>query len=85
MIPRRGSAKKKHEARLAWLGPRFEAWADVPGIDQDVTDAGRARLEQLRAEMVAAGLFGSSTEQIQREAIRRLLSELRGKNVEVRW
>lgn len=85
MIARRGSAKKKHEARLAWLGSRFKQWADVPGIGEDVTDANRARLDALHTEMAAAGLFGASVVQVQRDAVRRLLSELRGKKVEVGW
>lgn len=86
MITRRGSAARKHAQRLEWLRVRFTQWADVPGIDENVTDAGRARLEALWAEMAAAGLFGQSTLQVQRETIRRLISELRGKKLqEARW
>lgn len=68
---RRGSAKKKHAARRAWLSAQDpDRYRDVPGIHDDVT---------------AAGLFGASTPPIQREALRRLVSELRGERVDVGW
>jgi len=83
---RRGSAKKKHEARLAWLQPRVTLWAEVPGIRDDVTDANRVALDQLCGVMRAHGLFGASqSAALQRETVRRLLSELRGEDVGVGW
>ena len=83
---RRGSALAKHGARVAWLTPRLEAYADVPGIDQDVTDANRGALDRLQAEMKRADLFGSTNAPMQRETVRRLLTELRGIHVpEARW
>jgi hypothetical protein len=85
MLIRRGSAKRLHEARLAWLSARPELYRDVPGIRDDVTDAGRQRLEALHAQMRALHLFGASMAQTQREAIRRLVSELRGEDVGVGW
>ena len=83
MIPRRGSAKRHHEARLAWLSANPGEYDGVPGIRDDVTDEGRRQLEQLRARMCALNLFGASTTQTQRETIRRLVSELRGEKVDV--
>jgi hypothetical protein len=84
-LVRRGSAKKKHEARLAWLQPRFAVWVNVPGIRGDVTDANRADLDRLCAAMDAQHLFGHSTPEVRRETVRRLLSELRGESVGVGW
>lgn len=82
---RRGSAKKKHEARLAWLQPNVASYPDVPGIRDDVTDDNRGRLDQLCATMVALGFLGQKTAQQNRETVRRLLSELRGEDVGVGW
>lgn len=82
MIARRGAAHKKHELRVAWLSARFAQWADVPGINDNVTDANRPRLDALWRAMLDAGLFGASTVQAQREAVRRLVADLRAKNAE---
>lgn len=82
---RRGSAKKLHDARRAWLLLHQELYLDVPGIHDDVTDAGRVQLNLLHASMKQLGLFGSSTIAMQRECIRRLVSELRGERVDVGW
>lgn len=82
---RRGSARKKHEARIAWLKPQRDLYQDVPGIHDDVTDANRGRLDQLCARMDAVGLLGSSAPDVRRETVRRLLSELRGESVGVGW
>ena len=82
---RRGSAKKKHEARRAWLSAHPDRYQLVPGIHDDVTDAGRVHLETLHAQMRALDLFGTSTPTTQRETIRRLVSELRGEHVDVGW
>ena len=82
---RRGSAKRKHEARLAWLTPDVKLYQDVPGIHDDVTDANRGALDHLCGLMSALGLFGHSTPDVQRETVRRLLSELRGEDVGVGW
>lgn len=84
-LVRRGSAKRKHEARLAWLQPDLALYADVPGIRDDVTPEGREALDRLCAVMHALQLFGHSTRQTQRETVRRLLSELRGEDVGVGW
>lgn len=82
---RRGAAKHKHDARRAWLLAHPEAYREVPGLHDDVTDAGRVHLDRLHNQMIARGLFGSSTTDLQREAIRRLVSELRGERVDVGW
>jgi hypothetical protein len=84
-LVRRGSAKKKHEARRAWLTPALDRYAGVPGIHDDVTDANRAALDALCDVMNTSHLLGSSTRAIQRETVRRLLSELRGEDVKVGW
>jgi hypothetical protein len=84
-LVRRGSAKKKHEARRAWLKPDLDLYADVPGIHDDVTDANRAALDRLCGLMDALGLLGQSTHDQKRETVRRLLSELRGEHVGVGW
>lgn len=82
---RRGSAKKKHAARLAWLTPDVDLYRDVPGIHDDVTPAGSLALERLCGVMGALDLFGHATKHTQRETVRRLLSELRGERVGVGW
>lgn len=82
---RRGSAKKKHEARRAWLKPDLDRYADVPGIHDDVTDANRAALDRLVGLMEARGFLGQKTASQNRETVRRLLSELRGESVGVGW
>jgi hypothetical protein len=83
---RRGSAKKKHEARRAWLKPDVDLYHHVPGIHDDVTENNRVALDRLCAVMRAHGLFGASqSAALQRETVRRLLSELRGEDVGVGW
>jgi hypothetical protein len=84
-LVRRGSAKKKHEARAAWLQPRVHLFADVPGIRDDVTNANRGGLDQLCDLMDAAKLFGQAPRETRRETVRRLLSELRGEDVGLGW
>lgn len=82
---RRGSAKRNHEARRAWLTPSFQQYGDVPGLHDDVTDANRPALDRLCEEMDARHFFGNSPRAVQRETVRRLLSELRGEDVGVGW
>lgn len=88
---RRGSAREHYRARVAWLKPQLDRYADVPGIRDDVTDANRGALDALCVEMAQQGLFGSyargrpSKDHLQRETVRRLLSELRGEDVGVGW
>ncbi len=82
---RRGSAKQKHEARLAWLRPDLDLYTDVPGIHDDVTDANRDALDRLCALMDGLGLIGVSSRDVKLETVRRLLSELRGQHVGVGW
>jgi len=84
-LVRRGSARKKHEARLAWLKPNVGLYPDVPGIHDDVTPAGRVALDRLCARMHALDLFGTSAPTTQRETARRLLSELRGEHIGGGW
>jgi hypothetical protein len=84
-LVRRGSAKKKHEARVAWLKPNLDLYAAVPGIRDDVTDANRAALDHLCDVMDAIKLFGAAPREMRRETVRRLLSELRGEDVGVGW
>lgn len=85
MIARRGSAKKKHAERLAWLSAHPDLYRHVPGINDDVTDAGRLKLEELHQVMDARDLFGASKAETRRETIRRLVSELRGERIDVSW
>lgn len=85
MIIRRGSAKKKHDARVVWLSTHLDAAIGVPGINEDVTDHGSARHEALRLTMHAAGLFGATNVTVQRETVRRLVAELRGEHTGVGW
>lgn len=82
---RRGAAKVKHLARVRWLEANRDLIASVPGIHDDVTDAGRARLETVVEHMNALGLFGTSTPDTQREAVRRLVSEFRGERIGGAW
>lgn len=84
-LARRGTAKQKHAARLTWLAPLVDRYPDVPGIRDDVTDANRGALYRLCDQMDALGLLGSSTPDVKRETVRRLLSELRGEDVGVGW
>ena len=85
MLIRRGSAKRKHGPRVAWLQPHLTLYADVPGIGDDVTPEGREALDRLCALMHARQLFGQLTPEMQRETVRRLLSELRGEYVAINW
>lgn len=84
-LNRRGAAKQKHLARRAWLQAHPEQYDGVPGIHDDVNDANRHRLDTLHADMRAMGFFGASSVMNQREAVRRLVSELRGEDVGVGW
>lgn len=84
-LVRRGSARKKHEARKVWLAAHAPLMDGVPGINQDVDEQGSTKLVQLMGAMTAAGLFGKSTGDIRRETTRRLVSELRGESVGVGW
>lgn len=86
MVPRRGSAAKAHKARIEWLKARPDSMIGVPGINEDVHPEGRAALDVLTAEMLKAGLVSkNSAADVQRETVRRLVSDLRGKSVEVGW
>lgn len=82
---RRGSAKQKHDARRAWLLAHPALWQHAPGLNEDVTAAGRVHLDALRDQMLTLGLLGSHTPDNQRETIRRLVSELRGQSVGQGW
>lgn len=84
-LTRRGSAKQKHHARLQWLSHHQALIIGVPGIHDDVTDTNRAALDALHTQMRELGLFGASSLVNQREAVRRLVSELRGESVGVGW
>ena len=84
-LQRRGAAKHKHAARRAWLEAHPAQAVGVPGLHEDVTDAGRLRLDALCAEMQARGLFGTTVTTVKRETVRRLVSELRGESVGVGW
>lgn len=75
---RRGSAAAKHAARVAWLEKNPQQALGVPGIRDDVTHAGRAKLDALADKMRSLGLFGATVASVQRETVRRLVSELRG-------
>lgn len=79
MLQRRGSAKRKHEARVAWLSAAPERYVGVPGIRDDVTDENRPFLEALVQDMDALDLLGGTS--TKRESVRRLVSELRGESV----
>jgi hypothetical protein len=78
---RRGSARTHHAARVQWLSAHPDAMVGVPGIKDDVTEDGRARLVALTGTMKVAGLIGGSQADVQRETVRRLVSELRGEHV----
>jgi riboflavin synthase len=82
MLIRRCSARKRHEARLAWLRPKVAEYHAVPGIREDVT---ASRSIGSCEAMHACGLMGKTTADVRRETVRRLLSELRGENVGVGW
>ena len=69
---------RKHTARFTYLSDRPELWADVPGLHDDVTPTGRRELEFVVGVLRSQGLLGDSTRDIQRETVRRLVSELRG-------
>lgn len=78
---RRGSALKLHAARVQWLAAHPDAILGVPGIHDDVTEVGRERLTTLTGALRAAGLLGSRQIDVQRETVRRLVSERRGERV----
>lgn len=78
---RRGGAAKRHADRRAWLEARPEMTVGVPGINDDVTDVGRAALDRLHAALNKAGHFARTGHAAQRETVRRLVSELRGEHI----
>jgi hypothetical protein len=78
---RRGVARRHHEARVRWLTAHPDALLGVPGIRDDVNDDGRACLLTLTAALRDAGLLGSAQTDVQRETVRRLVSELRGEHI----
>ena len=82
-LQRRGSAARKHAARRDYLAARRAMWADVPGINDDVTEHGRAALMSVVAMLRRRGLLGGSTLDVQRDTVRRVVSELRGESVGV--
>jgi len=68
----------KHDDRIAWLLKHPEAWQGAPSMAQDVTDAGRAQLNQLCEAMTTAGLFGPHTnEAAQRDSVRLAIGKAR--------
>ena len=73
---------KYHEARVQWLRTHPAAMQGVPGIHDDVTEHGGARLTTLVALLKDAGLIGGSQVDVQRETTRRLVSQIRGERVE---
>lgn len=82
-LRRRGSAKEKYLARKTWLSADPTTYLGVPGINDDVTDAGHIALDILQRRLADAGLLGNARDQ--RDTIRRLVSELRGEHVGVGW
>ncbi len=78
---RRGPARAYHAARVQWLTAHPDAILGVPGIKDDVTDDGRVRLTTLTATLRDAGLLGGNQGDVQRETVRRLVSELRGEHI----
>ena len=81
MIDRRGTARKYFQARRQWLIADPAAMQGVPGIHDDVTEHGRARLTTLVGLLEDEGLIGGSQADVQRETVRRLVSELRGERI----
>lgn len=82
---RRGSATKYHAARVAWVLERPHLMLGVPSMQQDVDEAGRAKLVALEAALMAEGLLGG-TQTVRRETVRRMVGELRdGKTVAAVW
>jgi hypothetical protein len=67
-MTRRGAALRYHAQRKAWIIAC--GIAGLPGLTDDVTDAQHVRLDALRREMFAVGLFRNGT----------LVSELRGEH-----
>lgn len=86
-MKRRGSAAKRHPERLIWLNSHPEFTRHLPGINQDVDDAGRIALDTCAREMYAAGLFEangkSASLENRRTIVRRLISELRGEHIAI--
>jgi hypothetical protein len=74
---RHGAAGVRHRARVAWLDTHRDLWADVPGIDDDVDEAGHVRLTGVVEAMSGVGLFGQTPWGQRRETVRRLMTELR--------
>ena len=85
MIRRRGAALRKHSQRLAWLAQDITRYAGVPGLYEDVDDVNRIRLDALVQEMVTAGLLGANSPDTRKDTVRRLVSELRGEQIQVTW
>lgn len=73
----RKSLPARHIARLEFLD-RYASLASLPSTEDDVTEAGRAALNQAVARMKHAGLYARSTEDADcRWGIRLLVGNLR--------
>jgi hypothetical protein len=83
--PRRPRHARRTAARLAWLRA-WPALPQLPAADEDVTERHAAALDQAYRAMVAQGLYSPVSEPgATRWWIRRCVSALRGRPVDVPW
>ena len=79
------TARRRQAARLAWLRA-WPALPHLPAADEDVTAAHAEALEHAYRAMVAHGLYSPVSEPAKtRWWIRRCVSALRGRPVDVPW
>jgi hypothetical protein len=77
MQMRRGQSMRLHAARVRWFKVHPDRLSGLPGIHEDVTDEARVALDRLRVELSALELLGHTTPLVQRDTIRRLVSEFK--------
>ncbi len=77
MISHSMNPPAKQKERLAFLRS-YDPIASVPSLDDDITDAGRAALDQVVARMKHAGLYArASVDADCRWGVRTLVQQLR--------
>lgn len=75
--PRKRGHASFDARRIDYLRDHPDAWTQIPGLDADMTDAGRVQLDALRAETVRLGLVKGHSQTQQRDCLRRLITILR--------
>ena len=84
VIVRVGDQPERYTARD--VARVYAGYAQLAALAyDDVTDGNRCHLDALHERMKALKLLGASPGVVQRDTIRRLVSELRGESIGVTW